>query len=158
MSNRRRPQPAPPTPAPRKLQFDLRVLSAVLDQAQQAGAIPRREFKAPQLPPGVLPKGARSALASDNAIQNYGFLNNSGGMCGLGFPGYSYLSELSQKGGNRAPSETIAMEATREWIELRGASSEDKLKELNSCMEDMGVREQFYDCSVQDGLFGRAGL
>lgn len=92
-----------------------------------------REFPIgpPKLPPGVVPNaaqlaldaaapsntaGAYMALDSTDMGQLYQFAREA--YCGLGFPGYSYLSELQLRSEYRAPCETIADECVREWIEL----------------------------------------
>jgi len=137
--------------------ISLALLGKLLDEAQRDGAIPRREFKAPDLPPGIVPKGVTPAIASDAAQEMNGWLNSQGGFCGLGFPGYSYLSELTQKAEYREPSSVIAQEMTREWIELRGGS-EEEIAAMTSCCEDMNIRGWFEQLINIDGQFGRSQL
>lgn len=164
MSKRSRPTP-PVTVAPAKPKrgvmdgISLAVLSQLLAQDQAAGIIPRREFGVPALPPGVAPKGAKIGVACDSAQQMNGWLNGQGGLgyCGLGFPGYTYLAELSQRSEYRAGAETMAKEMTREWIEINGAS-ESELADLKTAMEEFGVREAFTQIALTDGFFGRAQL
>lgn len=159
MSKRSRPIPSIPRvqePAKRK-GLDLATLNMVLAADQAAGLIPRREFRAPDLPPGVVPKGGQSGIACDSAAAMNGWLNGQGGMCGLGFPGYTYLAELSQKSEYRSPCVTMAKEMTREWIEINGAG-ESELSDLKMGMEEFGVRESFCDIARIDGQFGRAQL
>lgn len=127
---------------------------------QLASEIPtelRREFKAPELPPGVVPKGARRAFDSAAQTSMYGWLNSQSGYCGLGFPGYTYLAELSQRSEYRAPTETIADEMTRVWIKLEGGD-EEKMKELHDAMVEFGVRDAFRSMALYDGFFGRGNL
>jgi phage-related protein (TIGR01555 family) len=128
-----------------------------LAQETDAGTIPRRPFQAPSLPPGVGPKQGRMAIAMDSAAAGYNWLNNQTGFCGLGFPGYTYLSELAQRSEYRAPTETIANEMTREWIKLTGGT-EDKLKELQDATEEFGLQTCFRTMALHDGFFGRAQL
>lgn len=115
----------------------------------------RREFTIPKLPPGVVPKGSKVAL--DSSMPMMGWLNSQSGFCGLGFPGYTYLAELSQRSEYRAPAETIANEMTRVWIKLEGADDE-KLKELEAAMVQFKVRESFRAMALYDGFFGRGNL
>lgn len=116
----------------------------------------RREFSIPQLPPGVIPRGAKMAL--DSAMSPMmGWLNAQDGFCGMGFPGFTYLSELSQRSEYRAPAETIAGETTRTWITLTGAD-DAKLKELNQQIKKFKVRDLLRDASLLDGFFGRAQI
>jgi uncharacterized protein len=121
-----------------------------------AEAAPSRPHQFPALPPGVRPAGT---IAMDNAANNlFGYLNTPGsGFCGLGFPGYPYLAELSQRSEYRAPVETIANEMTREWIKLKG-SDEVKLKELKQSLIDFSVREKFRLATIHDGEFGRGQI
>lgn len=115
----------------------------------------RRPFEVPKLPPGVVPRGAKFAL--DSAIPTMNWLNNQSGFCGLGFPGYTYLAELSQRSEYRAPSETIANEMTRAWIKLEGADDQ-KLKELEQVMDQFKIRDAFRTMALYDGFFGRGNL
>lgn len=112
----------------------------------------RRDFKIPSLPPGVVPQGAKIALDSSSPMM--GWLNENVGFCGMGFPGFTYLSELSQRSEYRAPAETIAGETTRTWITLTGAEDE-KLIELNKALEQFEVRSLMHQVSLMDGFFGR---
>lgn len=137
--------------------ISLAVLNSLLADAQREGAIGRREFKAPELPPGVVPEGVRPAIASDSAEAMNGWLNTQSTFCGLGFPGYSYLSELAQKAEYYEPAKTIAQEMTREWCELTGGT-EEKLSAMNDCCEDMNVRGYMEDLARIDSLFGRSQL
>lgn len=122
-----------------------------------ADKIPRRDFKAPDLPPGVVPKGKTPAIALDNA-GIYGFLNTQGGgFCGLGFPGYSYLSELAQRSEYRAPAETLADEMTREWIKFTGVD-EAKEKQLSEAFTEFGIQRHFHTLTLHDQFFGRGQL
>lgn len=136
---------------------NLMEVSQALALAMSKGEIPRRDFKVPDLPPGVLPRGAQHALAMDNATAQYGWLNQQAAFCGLGFPGYTYLSELAQKSEYRAPSETAAQEMTRCWIEIQGGS-ESETSELNEAMEEFDLEACIKQLIVTDGLFGRSQL
>lgn len=155
-----------------------------------------RKFEAPKLFPGVVPDnyaysvtddpgqlGPYIALDSELVAPSYGFANTFN--AGLGFPGYAYLAELSQRSEYRAPAETIASEMTREWIKLtvkgkarkkdraalqqkpddaasdaviKDSGLEDKLEELEEDLEKFAVREAFRKCAEFSDLFGRAQL
>lgn len=112
----------------------------------------RRAFRVPVLPPGVVPKGASYALDSCEPLMSW--LNNGSGFCGLGFPGYTYLSELAQRSEYRAATETTSNEMTREWLKFTGCTTEQQ-KELTQAFIDFRVREAFRDCERMDGFFGR---
>lgn len=167
MSNRRKP-PAPvtapqamrdgaPPAKPRPWQQRIGEVMLFLAQAQESGLIPRREFKAPALPPGVVPKGARFALDNANAHAGYNWLNGQAGFCGMAFPGYTYLAELSQRSEYREPSGVIANEMTREWVKFNGAKG-TKLKDLQDAFVEFDVRNAFRTCTMNDGLFGLGHL
>ncbi len=119
----------------------------------QANEAPKRPHKAPELPPGVIPAGARNALATDSAMGNYGYLNG-GQWCGLGFPGYQFLADLAQRSEYRAPAETIANEMTRKWIRFQGGD-EKRRDELEQAFKDFAVREVCRLAILHDGFFGR---
>lgn len=86
----------------------------------------------PGVVPAVLPKddpghlGPYLAADSAEVAPMYAYANQV--HCGLGFPGYAYLAELSQRTEYRAPSETIASEMCREWCKLvvKGDTADDK--------------------------------
>lgn len=146
-----------------------------------------REFKKPDLLPGVVPEafaydavtdvarlGPYIALDSEFVAPTYSYANQQN--CGLGFPGYAYLAELSQRSEYRAPSETIAAEMTREWIKVivkaqRQESGkdadgdgdidgglQDKVQKLTEALEEFKVRDHFRKIAELDGFFGRAQL
>jgi uncharacterized protein len=139
-----------------KLPTSLRAAADELALKFSAEEAPARPHALPTLPPGVRPAGG---LAMDSSLGNlFGYLNTPGsGFCGLGFPGYPYLAELSQRSEYRAPVETIANEMTREWIKLKG-SDEAKLKELKQSLIDFSVREKFRLAAIHDGEFGRGQI
>lgn len=145
----------------------------------------RRPFRAPELPPGVVPTNSVPAelpgewprMAMDyqptNPQTTFGWLNQQPGFCGMGFPGYAYLAELAQRSEYRAPSETIANEMTRRWIEFVSIGSKSKnadpgdaeakakgkkLEELDEAFKAFGIQELFRKAAEQDGFFGRAQL
>jgi phage-related protein (TIGR01555 family) len=120
--------------------------AATLSQFQQQLArvgewlVVPRKVEPPRLPPGVrngfvYDKLADAGhlgepIAQDDAANApmWAYVNQAN--CGLGFPGYPYLSELAQRSEYRAPTETIAAEATREWIDItvKGKASKKKRK------------------------------
>lgn len=162
MSNRRKP-PAPAAsasaPAAKTRPWQALIGEVMLERARMVmdGRLPRREFLAPVLPPGVVPKGARFALDSANANAGYAWLNGQQGFCGMAFPGYTYLAELSQRSEYREPSGVIANEMTREWIKFNGVKG-TKLKELEEAFKEFDVRNAFRTCTLYDGFFGLGHL
>ena len=143
-----------------------RIGSALTVDAAQ----PVREWKLPDLPPGVLPKVAakplpgESAMAMDDAFlgPNYQWLGGFGAYgCTLTFPGYPYLANLTQISEYRAPSEVISTEMTRKWLKLVGkgeSDSAEKIRELEDRLKDLKVRDKFRRAAWQDGIYGRSQL
>lgn len=123
-------------------------------------------------------------LAYDDAANAPAWAYMTQANCGVGFAGYGYLAELSQRSEYRAPTETVANEMTREWIDVlvkgkaskkkrkaRGESVdpaedsdpeaqglEDKIEQMEAAMEKWKLREHFRKLAEVDGFFGRAQL
>lgn len=92
-----------------------------------------RPIHAPKLLPGVVPENANApvlandaglacgphflAMDSEQFAPLWSWLQDVNS--GLGFPGYAYLSQLTQRSEYRSPAETMASEMTREWIQLK---------------------------------------
>lgn len=81
---------------------------------------------------------------------------------GTTFLGYAYLSVLAQRAEYRIPSEIIATECTREWIEFASASEDKsqakKIKELEDEVDRLGVKRVVGAAIYGDGLFGRGHI
>ena len=111
--------------------------------------------------PGVLPKGA-STLAMDSGIQGaFEYAANSFLSEGLGFPGFAYLAELTQRAEYRRPSEIIAKEMTREWMTLRTSGDDDKADKIAAIEAELtrlDAQAIFRKAAEQDGFFGRAQI
>ena len=122
------------------------------------------EVKPPQLMPGVVPPNARSDpqyMALDGAPLSplYEYLNEA--FYGLGFPGYPYLSDLTQRSEYRSPAETIASEMTRKWIKITATGDDDlgdKIAAIETALKKHKVRSIFQTAALQDGFFGRAQI
>src|ERR1017187_5606080 len=124
---------------------------------------PRRELGRPELPPGVIPKD-HVEMAMDDAGQSlpWGWSNQMAGWgCGLFFPGYPYLAELSQRPEYRSPVETIAEEMTRKWIEFKSTGTEDvsdKIEQIENAFAEFGIQDKFRHATEKDNYFGRAQM
>ncbi len=99
----------------------------------------RSSFKAYDPPPGTLPHGAEPDMALDNALQSWAqtsatnawdFVGAGGNSFaeGIGFLGYAYLSQLTERPEYRRISERIAIEMTRKWIRLTISGEADPEK------------------------------
>ena len=109
-------------------------------------------FQAYKPPPGVLPAGAEPELALDAGLGTWAqesytnawnFANPMGEMFaeGIGFLGYAYLAQLTQRPEYRRISERIATEMTRKWIRLTIAGEADPEDEGDSADEDADEHE-----------------
>lgn len=106
------------------------------------------------------PRGMPYLAMDDGAFAPaYAWLNNNN--CGLGFPGYAYLSELSQRSEYRAPAETTAKEMTRKFIKLvtKGKGDKaDKIAKLDAAFKRYDVRQIWRKVLEVDMFFGRAQI
>lgn len=161
-------QPAP-APAPMKIK-DMAEIETRGRPGDTGDLIAYSKPVAP--PPGVLP----ASMAFDNIMpaatgQVYAWAVNGALREGLGFLGYPYLAELTQRPEYRRISEILAKEMTREWITLtaggvsaskgKGAGQEAKAKkiaQLENAMRDFDVQRLFRQAAEQDGFFGRSQL
>jgi phage-related protein (TIGR01555 family) len=140
---------------------------------------PKDIFRAYQPPPGFgaagvdAAKGGDATLAMDEAIAIAQDWDNAVGAHalqiggaqltqGIGFLGYPFLAELSQRPEYRKISETIAEELTRKWIRVSsisdGEDKTQKVDDLNGAIERFRVRERFHKAAELDGFMGRSQL
>ncbi|MGF6604941.1 hypothetical protein P3T23_009697, partial [Paraburkholderia sp. GAS448] len=123
--------------------------------------LPRLQaFTLPQAPPGVIARDAK--LACDAAVgEPYLWALQGAFAEGLGFLGYPYLAELTQRPEYRRPAEILAKEMTRKWIRLQGTGDDDKTEKLAAIeaeMKRLGVQAAFRKVAEQDGFFGRSQI
>lgn len=118
------------------------------------------EVRPPDLMPGVMPAADKLAMDSaPSSVALYQYANLA--FCGLGFPGYPFLSELAQRPEYRSPCETIATEATRKWIKITSQGDgdlSDKIEKIEAAFRTHGVREIMRDAALHDQQFGRAQI
>lgn len=116
--------------------------------------VPQNDAVAPKAAVLAMDNIARAAFGPE-AQAGTGMLANGG------FPGYAYLTELTQITEYRDMSETTAKEMCRKWIELRSDGDEDRtkiLKDLKMAMQRLHVKEWFQWAATTDGFQGRAQL
>lgn len=179
--------------APNGMRIDRTLMNKTMVEAGERFAF-MRKVEPPKLPSNIRGQFAYNPeddiavlgapiMAMDDA-QNapmWAYLNENN--CGMGFPGYGYLAELSQRSEYRAPTETVASEMTREWIDItvKGKASkkkrkargenvdadgdgdvdgglEDKIEQLENAFEEFKVRDHFRKLMELDGFFGRGQL
>jgi len=128
----------------------------------ETSAISGRELVNPwQLPraPDFVPAGA---IAMDRAPGGGGISSiyawAAGGAWseGIGFLGYPYLAELSQRPEYRRVSEIFAAETTRKWIKFNG--DKERIDLIEAAMKRFDIRGRFRRAAELDGFFGRAQI
>lgn len=118
------------------------------------------------------PKDENKQIAQDSALEGCGFYPGLSGLIGGAlayaaapkFPGYAFLSGLTQNALIRAGVETVADEMTREWITLKRVGTADKtqpsdgspdaLEILRGEMDQFGLRDIFHQAAEMCGYFG----
>lgn len=158
---RGKPEAAPAAEPVRKEPGMKISLQALADAGPERPAPPKGEFKRPAVMPGVIPPEREPAmLAMDSAMApTYAYVSEA--YAGMGFIGYPYLAELSQRPEYRKMSDVIAKEMTRKWIKLETAGDDDKtdkLQALDKAMRRFKLRARFRLAALQDGLYGRSQI
>lgn len=144
------PDVSPPAPEPRR-----GVSMAAIWEAGRNGNdvyLPEQTF-APAKPfPGTVPNG----FAMDSipgAADFAAYATQQAYHEGLGFLGYPYLAELSQRAEYRHVASIWAEHCTRKWIKLSGPKT--KVEDLKAELERLAVRELFRDAIEKECFFGR---
>ena len=135
-----------------------RITPMALAEATAAYGSALNPWKLPD-PPQWLTSGAQMALDSAGGVgvaDLYGWATGGAFQEGLGFLGYPYLSELSQRPEYRRVVEIWAAEATRKWIKLSG--NEERIDLIEAEMKRLKVRDRFRQLAEKDGFFGRGQL
>ena len=112
----------------------------------------------PRLPQGVLPDDlamdyATPAMAALSAAQQYNI--------SMSFPGYGVLAELAQLSEYRNPTETLASEMTRKWLEVKSTGDEDRtkvIKQLKDAIANFHVEAICRQAIEHDGFYGRGQI
>lgn len=114
---------------------------------------PNNGVKKYEPPHGVVPKGSKSAIATDScALSAYNAYND---LQFFGtFMGYPQLSALAQSSDYRMVGETTAQEMTRAWGKIVGGDDAEKIKQLEDEFERLDVREIFRKHIFNESIFG----
>jgi phage-related protein (TIGR01555 family) len=132
---------------------------ATLWEADRGRAVivqPEQTFQRPKPLKGTMPDG----MAFDNlppladagaSIYNQMFSE------GLGFLGYAYLAELSQRAEYINIVSTWAEHCTRKWIKITG-SDEKKIAEIEAEFRRLCVQEVFHEAIEKECFFGRSQI
>lgn len=165
------PAPAPaPTDEPKDPVRGVSAMALAEASAGYGGAL-QAFLTLPPAAPGVMPAtvtvdGVSAAMAMDNGVPSFAMNAASAilqwGMDsrfheGMAFLGFPYLAELAQRSEYRKIVETIARDATRKWIDLKGPD-EAKLKALKDAIITHGIRAKLQHVAELDGYFGRGQI
>lgn len=155
------PAPAPAARREPGLKISLEALGLSNIAPAEPAPAPKGEFKRPDVAPFVIPADKQKALlAMDEAMSPvYAYVSEA--YAGMGFLGYPYLAELSQRPEYRKMSDVIAKEMTRKWIKLEVKGDDDKgdkLEIIEKAMRKHRLRAKFRLAALQDGLFGRSQI
>jgi 8-oxo-dGTP pyrophosphatase MutT (NUDIX family) len=123
-------------------------------------------FRLPEFPEAAIPKDKQLTMAMDDALTgNLSFCNTgwaSGGSFdgfpgdGNGFLGYSLLSLLAQRPEYRVMAETIADDATREWIDF-DVVGDEKANQEEAAKDPEGFAERMADPDEKQKRVKEAG-
>ena len=159
--------PVEPPKAEPKQHAPIRISPRLLGMLQGEGAKVAAPYQSPweprQYAPGVLPDKAEKLAMDADVNAGLSWAGGFHGMWaeGIGFLGYPYLAELTQRPEYRRPCEILAEEMTRKWIRLRSTGDDDKaekIRELDGDMVKFKLREKFHDAILLDNVFGLSFL
>jgi len=119
--------------------------------------LPETIFAAARPMDGIVPDGLQIAMDSapgQEAAISYALQSQTHE--GLGFLGYPYLAELSQRAEYRHVAAIWAEYATRKWIKITG--DEDKVHAMMREMDRLGIRALYREAIERECFFGRMHL
>lgn len=118
--------------------------------------LPEQTFQRAEPFPGVLPAGMAmdAALPTNDALISYAMSQYTHE--GLGFLGYPYLAELSQRAEYRNVASIWAEHCTRKWIKITGDDA--KVKEIEEELSRLKVKALFQEAIELECFFGRMQL
>lgn len=132
------------------------ISDAALGEATATFGAPRSAWVMPETPPFAA-GAAKMALDYAPSTSNiYSWAAQGQFSEGIGFLGYAYLAELSQRPEYRRVSEIFAAEATRKWIKLSG--NPDRIDKIEEAMKRLDVRAVVRRVVELDGFFGRGQI
>ena len=116
----------------------------------------------PHIMPGVIPEGKEApVMAMDSPTYNLSASMMSSGY--VGFPGFSYLSQLAGRAEYRAFAASISTELTRKWIRFVSKAIDnndiyEKISKIQAEFLRLNVRSVLQRASEHDVLFGRGQI
>lgn len=133
------------------------------DLAEASSEEPRQQaFVMPKTPPWATT--APNGIAMDSAgmppaltaASLYAWAANGSFGEGLGFLGYPYLAELTQRPEYRRVSEIWAAEAVRKWVKFTG--DPERIKLVEASVARFMIRDVIRQAIEHDGFFGRSQI
>ena len=149
-----------------------RVIDALV-RYQKPKAFDGRNPESIQFPVGsyVPPKGvvppSHSQYLKDCTMAMDGMITNFAGaqaqfFSTVGFPGFPFLTELTQISEYRDLADRVPAEMTRKWIKLRSKSNKkdksDRIKKIENKLCELHARDIFRQAAVYDNYFGRCQI
>lgn len=134
-------------------------MAAIWEAGRHSGSVaylPEQTFARPTPLPGVLPAGMAMDSALPGTADLSAYASEQAYHEGLGFLGYPYLAELSQRAEYRHVASIWAEHCTRKWIKLSGDDA--KVKEIEAELQRLAVRELFREAIEKECFFGRIQL
>lgn len=134
-------------------------MAAIWEAGRHSGSVaylPEQTFARPTPLPGVLPAGMAMDSALPGTADLSAYASEQAYHEGLGFLGYPYLAELSQRAEYRHVASIWAEHCTRKWIKLSGDDA--KVKKIEAELQRLAVRELFREAIEKECFFGRIQL
>lgn len=103
--------------------------------------------------PGTIPSGMAMDSVTPGIDQLTAYALGQTVHEGLGFLGFPYLAELSQRAEYRHVASIWAEHCTRKWIKLTG--DEEKAKKIGAELDRLDVRDLFREAIEKECFFGR---
>ena len=143
-------------------------LARALAKARETSGRKKYQYpvKAPDLMPGVVPKGAKAGIAMDSNFSGMANFPGAGGYAYgdvAGFPGYPYLSMLATRAEYRAMASALSTELTREWITINSSETADdatkeRVTELTKMVGEIKLQQVIQRSAEHDAYFGRGQI
>lgn len=142
----------------------MRISDLTVAEASASGIPPVHPWRLPARPdwapdPVVMAMDSappNSGVAGLSIANLYQWATNGAFSEGLGFLGYPYLAELTQRPEYRRVSEIIASEMTRKGIKLQG--DKEIIDEIEAAFKEMKIWRVLRHWVEQGGWFGRSQL
>lgn len=164
---RRSTTPAAPVAAQAKPALNIHPIISDGQLVPRAAQYPvKRALTVPAVSERVIPAKAKMAVDSD-INQIYSGYGPDALAEGLGWLGYPYLAELSQRPEYRRAAEILSKEMTRKWVKLTSTADaeggaddavKDRIGRIEEKLAEFNVQRLFQQAVEHDGYYGRGQL